>query len=315
VEELSVNLGAGKGAFRVLDRVSFSLKRTECLSLVGESGCGKTMTALSVLRLLPRSGRIVSGRVLFETVDLLNLKEKNMARIRGNRIAMIFQDPLSALNPYLRVSEQLIEGFMHHTGKRQREALERGVDMLERVGLPQARHRIHEYPHRFSGGMLQRVMIAMAMMTTPDLIIADEPTSALDATIQAQTLRLMDEVRRASGTAVILISHDLGVVADRSDRIGVIYAGRIVEYGPTAPLLSSPAHPYMKALIAANPSMGRQGDHRLQEIKGQPPRPGARASGCAFAPRCPSVMDRCKQEMPPLLKVEEGHSAACWLVG
>jgi oligopeptide/dipeptide ABC transporter ATP-binding protein len=315
VKDLAVSLGSKKRRVRILHGVSIYLAPGECLSLVGESGCGKTMTALSILRLLPApGGRIDAGENLYLGEDLVKASESRLRAIRGHRITLISQDAQTALNPYLRVSEQLVEGLMHHKGTHEKEALEQGITMLESVGIPGARERVHDYPHRFSGGMLQRIMIAMALMTSPDLIIADEPTSALDVTIQAQTLKLLDDLRASTGAAVLLITHDLGIVAGRSDRIAVMYAGRIVEHGNTARVLKSPGHPYMKALLASNPSVHQGKDERLKEIPGQPPRPGAAPPGCAFAPRCPHAMDRCKKEIPPLMDLEEGHEAACWLV-
>ena len=314
VRNLAVSFGSPNGRVEILHGVSFSLEPGECLSLVGESGCGKSVTALSVMRLLPMpGGRIDRGEVLFQGRDLTQVPEKELRALRGNRITMIFQDALSALNPYLRISEQLTEGIKHHEGCREREALERGIIMLEKVGIPGARERIHEYPHRFSGGMLQRIMIAMAMMSSPDLVIADEPTSALDVTIQAQTLNLLDELRSKAGAAVILITHDLGVVAGRSDRTAVMYAGRIVESGPTDHVLKAPRHPYMKALLESNPSMDLLEGARLKEIPGQPPKPEALPPGCPFAPRCPHAMDPCHKENPPLVAAKGDHAVACWI--
>jgi oligopeptide/dipeptide ABC transporter ATP-binding protein len=295
--------------------VSFRLEEGSCLSLVGESGCGKTVTALSIMGLLPpRIARIESGAVRFKGTDLLSRGSKILRRIRGREMTMIFQDAQSALNPYLRVSEQLIEGARHHEGLSQRAALERAVRLLEEVGIAGAARRIHDFPHQFSGGMLQRIMIAMALMTSPDLVLADEPTSALDVTIQAQTLELFDRVRRKRSAAVILITHDLGVVAGRSDRIAVMYAGRIVESGPTAEVLAAPAHPYMVALLRSNPSVETDRKTRLTELPGQPPAPGDAPAGCAFAPRCPKVMKRCRETPPPSLRAGKGRTAACWLV-
>jgi len=315
VKDLAVSLGSRKRRVKILHGVSFCLAPGECLSLVGESGCGKTMTALSILRLLPAPwGRIDTGELLYLGEDLVKASESRLRTVRGNKITLISQDAQTALNPYLRISEQLVEGLMHHKGMREKEALEQGISMLESVGIPGARGRVHDYPHQFSGGMLQRIMIAMALMTSPDLVIADEPTSALDVTIQAQTLKLLDDLRASTGAAVLLITHDLGIVAGRSDRIAVMYAGRIVEHGNTARVLKSPGHPYMKALLASNPSVHQQNYKRLTQFPGPPPRRGAAPPGCAFAPRCPHVMDRCKKEIPSLMELGEGHEAACWLV-
>lgn len=316
VRNLSVSLFAKGGGIPILHGISFSLDPGKCLSIVGESGCGKTITALSVLGLLPPpGGRIDSGEILFRGQDLAKADEKTLRGVRGRRIAMIFQDAPSALNPYLRVSEQLIEALMLHKGVSEREALGRAVSLLEEMGIADARARIHDYPHKFSGGMLQRIMIASALMTSPDLIIADEPTSALDVTVQAQTLKLLDVLCETMKAAVILITHDLGVVAGRSDTTAVMYAGRIVEYGPTARVVQAPGHPYMSALLRSSPALDSSREVPLEEIPGQPPRPGTMPAGCPFAPRCGHALERCGREIPPLLPLEEEHSAACWLRG
>lgn len=313
VRNLSVSLFAKGGRIPILHGISFSLDPGKCLSIVGESGCGKTITALSILGLLPPGGRIDSGEIRFRGQDLAKADEQVLRGVRGRRIAMIFQDAPSALNPYLRVSEQLIEALMLHKGVSGREALERAVSLLEEVGIADARTRIHDHPHKFSGGMLQRIMIASALMTSPDLIIADEPTSALDVTVQAQTLKLLDALCETVKAAVILITHDLGVVADRSDTTAVMYAGRIVEYGPTARVIRAPGHPYMAALLRSSPALEGSRKIPLKEIPGQPPRPGYMPGGCPFAPRCENALDRCGREIPPPLPLEDGHSAACWL--
>jgi oligopeptide transport system ATP-binding protein len=313
VKGLEVSLGPEKKRKRILRGISFSMKSGECLGMVGESGCGKTLTALSILRLLSGpGGRIDGGEILFKGEDLARAPERRLRDVRGREVALIFQDALSAMNPYIRVSEQLVEGLAHHKGTRKSAALEQAVAMMRRVGIPAAGERVHDYPHQFSGGMLQRIMIAMALLPSPDLVIADEPTSALDVTIQAQTLKLMDELRASLGTAVLLITHDLGLVAGRTDRIAVMYSGRIVEYGGTAAVLKGPGHPYLQALLASNPALDRARAGRLQEIPGRPPGPGEVPAGCPFAPRCPEVLDRCRRETPPLIDLGEGHSAACW---
>jgi oligopeptide/dipeptide ABC transporter ATP-binding protein len=306
VEDLHVSIREAE----VLRGISLNVDRGECLSLVGESGCGKTMTAYAIMGLLKSlGGTLEQGRILFQG---RTHGEREMRGLRGSKIAMIFQDAMTALNPFLRVSEQLIEGLVHHAGIRSGAALKRAVALLEEVGIPDAKARIHDYPHSFSGGMLQRVMIAMALMTSPDLIIADEPTSALDVTIQAQTLKLFDELRASSETAVILITHDLGIVAGRSNRVAVMYAGRIVEQGDTRTVLDAPAHPYTRALLDSTPRLDGPRDARLKEIGGQPPLPGTLPRGCAFAPRCPSVLERCSHDVPTLCPVESGHECACW---
>lgn len=315
VQNLSVSFATQAGRKPVLHEVSFPLRKGICLSLVGESGCGKTVTALSVMGLLPpRIARIESGSIRFRGEDLLSRGSKTLRRIRGRGMAMIFQDAQSAMNPYLRVSEQLVEGVRHHEGLSLKKALDRAVRLLEEVGIADAASRIHDYPHQFSGGMLQRIMIAMALMTSPDLILADEPTSALDVTIQAQTLELFDRLREKRSASVILITHDLGVVAGRSDRIAVMYAGRILESGPTAEVLASPAHPYMEALLRSNPSVETDRKIRLTELPGHPPAPDELPGGCSFAPRCPKVMSKCHSSHPPLREIGKGICVACWLV-
>jgi len=312
VNDLSVSLAGKEKRFDVLHDISFDLEKGECLSIVGESGCGKTICALSLMGLLPTSGKIDKGRIVFNGKDIAGADEKTMSAIRGKRIAMIFQDAQSALNPYLRISEQLIEGIMRHDGLREKKAISMAVDMLKKVGISGAEERVHDYPHQFSGGMLQRIMIAMALMTSPDLIIADEPTSALDVTIQAQTLKLFDDLMANIGSAVILITHDLGVAAGRSRTLAVFYAGAIVEIGLTARVLEKPLHPYMEALLRSNPSIEDSKEDRLIEIAGQPPPIGRAAQGCAFAPRCEKVMDRCRKETPVLMSYEDQHKAACF---
>ena len=323
IEDLVLTVPTDRGSVTLLDGVRLSVAPGECLGLVGESGSGKSLTARAVLGLLPEpGGRIETGAIRLRGEDLVAGGPKAFARHRGRTATMIFQDALTALNPYLRISEQLTEGVMHHEGISRKEALARAVGLLNRVGIPAAARRIHDHPHRFSGGMLQRVMIAMALMPAPELILADEPTSALDVTLAAQTLRLLDESRASAGAAVMLITHDLGVVAGRSDRIAVMYAGRIVETGPTAEVLARPAHPYLEALLRANPSLERETGGRLTEIPGQPPRPDDRPRGCAFAPRCMKAMKRCGHERPPCFVLsgradvtkDADRHAACWLV-
>jgi len=302
-----------KKRVKVLNGVSFSIEPGECLSLVGESGCGKTVTAMAIMGLLPFcSARREAGRILFKGEELTRKSERALRSIRGSRISMIFQDAFLAMNPYLRVSEQLIEGYMHHTGASEKDAIRKATALLDDVGIPDAGDRIHDYPHSFSGGMLQRIMIAMALMTSPELIIADEPTSALDVTIQAQTLELLDALRSSSGSSLLLITHDLGVVAGLSDRTAVMYAGRIVEDGPTDTLLRSPAHPYMKALLRSNPTVEPGKHTRIEEIPGSPPLPSETAAlGCPFAPRCEKAVDTCLERIPSLNKVGAGHKVAC----
>ncbi len=314
VEQLEAEFRTESGVVRAVDRVSFRIDRGEVLGLVGESGCGKSATSLAIMRLLPKPyGRVVAGRVLLDGVDLLELAERQMRAVRGNRIAMIFQDPMSSLNPYLRVSEQLSEVAELHLGLGRREGLERAVDLLNRVGIPDASRRVHDYPHELSGGMRQRVMIAMALLCDPDLVIADEPTTALDVTIQAQIIDLLLELRRERQLSIVLITHDLAVVAGSCDRVVVMYAGRVVETAPASALFEQPAHPYTRALLKSVPRVDTRGQ-RLWSIEGMPPRlDRGPFLECTFAARCPHVMAECRREEPELTRVSEAHLRRCIL--
>jgi len=312
VEDLQSQFWSDTGVVRAVDHVSFDVMKGEVLGLVGESGCGKSATSLSILRLLPAPyGRIVGGKVLLDGSNLLELSETEMRHVRGNRIAMIFQDPMSSLNPYLRVSEQLCEAGQLHLGLDRQQALKRAVELLERVGIPDAPRRVHDYPHQLSGGMRQRVMIAMALLCDPEVLIADEPTTALDVTIQAQILALMLELCRERELSIILITHDLGVVASTCDRVVVMYAGRVVESAPAATLFARPAHPYTQALLNSVPRVESRGQ-RLWSIEGLPPRLDLGPfEACAFAPRCAHVLPACKQAEPALVTLEPGHARRC----
>ncbi len=313
VEELRTVFESEDGVVSAVDGVSFGLERGRTLGLVGESGSGKSVTNLSILRLVPHPpGRIVAGRILFGGQDLLRLGERDLRRIRGKRISMIFQDPMTALNPYLRVGLQLTEVLEQHEGASRRAARARAVDMLERVGIPEAARRFDGYPHEMSGGMRQRVMIAMALLCRPEVLIADEPTTALDVTVQAQILDLVRDLRREYGTAVILVTHDLGVVAGVADEVAVMYAGRIVEQAPTAELFARPRHPYTLALLASLPRL--QGHkERLRPIPGRPPALTERAPGCPFAPRCSAAVEVCRREAPASRAVGPEHRVECWV--
>jgi peptide/nickel transport system ATP-binding protein len=316
VEALSVSLALPHGTMPVLHDLSFSVHAGETLALVGESGCGKSMTALAILRLLPkRIGRISGGRILFEGRDLAALDEAEMRGIRGNRIAMIFQEPMTSLNPVLTIGRQIGEVLRLHQAMTQHEAEERAKRLLERVRIPDAVRRLRQYPHQLSGGMRQRVMIAMALACSPRLLIADEPTTALDVTIQAQILALLDEIRTETGTAVIMITHDLSVVAEIADRVVVLYAGRGVEQASVADLFDAPRHPYTRGLMEAVPHLARhrssQPPTRLREIGGAVPSPFDMPAGCAFAPRCGQADAACS-DAPPLAAGERGHAVACW---
>jgi oligopeptide transport system ATP-binding protein len=313
VSELRTEFKTDDGVVRAVDGVSFAVDRGEIVGLVGESGCGKSATSLSVLRLLPKTAR-TSGRVVLSGRDLLSMPEREMRTIRGKRIAMIFQDPMASLNPYMRLVDQLVEVPMLHLGMARTEATARAVALLDRVGIPDARERAHAYPHELSGGMRQRVMIAMALLCDPDLLIADEPTTALDVTIQAQILELFEELRRERGLAIVLITHDLGVVSGLCDRVLVMYAGRVVESAPTRELFARPLHPYTRALLGSVPSLGSSGAARLENIKGMPPRLDLGPfDACSFAPRCGFVHDACRTKDPDLVTLTSGRARRCVL--
>ncbi|MES2979357.1 MAG: ABC transporter ATP-binding protein [Pseudomonadota bacterium] len=302
----------GGGEFAAVDGVSFSVQAGRTLGIVGESGCGKSVTSLSIMGLLPKGqGRISAGSVVFEGRDLATLNPAEMRALRGNRMAMIFQEPMTSLNPAFTIGDQLVEGIRSHRNISATQAREHAIEMLRRVRIPSPERRIDEYPHKLSGGMRQRVMIAMALSCEPKLLIADEPTTALDVTIQAQVLDLMRTLREETGTAIILITHDLGVIAELADDVVVMYSGRVVERAPVHELFASPQHPYTIGLLGSIPKLHLE-QERLNAIEGQVPTPMTRVSGCRFAPRCPFVVDRCTQEMPPLMKVGASHEAACW---
>jgi peptide/nickel transport system ATP-binding protein len=315
VKGLKTHFFTEDGVTRAVDGLSFVVHPGETLGIVGESGCGKSVTALSILRLLPpRLGRTVAGSVVFEGTDLLGLTESEMRAIRGNRIAMIFQEPMTSLNPVLTVGQQIAEAVRIHKGASAPAARARALEMLRLVRIPDAERRLDDYPHQFSGGMRQRVMIAMALACSPKLLIADEPTTALDVTIQAQVLKLMLELKEQTGAAVILITHDLGVVAETCQRVVVMYAGRKVEEAPVLELFDRPAHPYTRGLLASI-ARGTAGKRvkRLQEIPGMVPSLREPIVGCAFAPRCRHAMDRCRREAPRLYAAGRDHLSACFL--
>jgi peptide/nickel transport system ATP-binding protein len=315
VQGLGVEFRTRRGVARVLDDVGFELQRGQTLGVVGESGCGKSVTALAVMRLISQPpGRITGGRVMFDGRDLLSLPEADMRRVRGNRISMIFQEPMTSLNPAYTVGDQIAEAVRLHEGLSSADSISRAVQMLEAVGIPAAAQRVHEYPHQFSGGMRQRVMIAMALACKPDVLIADEPTTALDVTVQAQIFDLIAELRERTGTAVMLITHDMGAIAEMADRVVVMYAGRIVEAGAVRDILGSPLHPYTRGLIACAP--GRRTvapGEPLEEIPGTVPSLMERGAGCLFADRCASVMPKCRQTLPPTTALPGGRQVACWL--
>jgi peptide/nickel transport system ATP-binding protein len=320
VRDLHTQFDKLDGVVRAVDGVSFELKRGETLGVVGESGCGKSVTALSILRLIPtETGRIASGSIRFEGEELTALSEEAMKRLRGHRISMIFQEPMTSLNPVLTVGTQIAENVVRHLGVPWRAARDRACEMLDLVRIADARRRLDEYPHQLSGGMRQRVMIAMALSCDPQVLIADEPTTALDVTIQAQILDLMLELKEKTGTAIVLITHDLGVVAETAQRVVVMYAGRKVEEAPVEVLFEEPLHPYTRGLMRAIPRLDIEADAagtrpRLQEIPGLVPNLTRPIVGCAFAPRCGFATDRCRAEPPPIVDVGAGHTVACWEV-
>jgi len=318
VEDLQTHFFTAIGQVRAVDGVSYSLKAGETLGVVGESGCGKSVTALSILRLVANPpGRIVGGAVRFEGRNLLELGAAEMERIRGNEISMIFQEPMTSLNPLYTVGKQIAEAVALHQGLSRKDSWDRAVDMLRRVSIPEPEKRAHAYPHQMSGGMRQRVMIAMALSCNPKVLIADEPTTALDVTIQAQILDLMRELQETFGTAIILITHDMGVVAENADRVVVMYAGRKVEEASATELFDNPGHPYTKGLLGSIPQLDvaaskTRARPRLNEIKGIVPSLFNLPPGCSFAPRCGFASDQCTRAMPPLAEHRPGHHIACW---
>jgi peptide/nickel transport system ATP-binding protein len=319
VNNLQTVFFTNSGLFRAVDDVSFSVGRGETLAIVGESGCGKSVSALSIMRLVPDPpGRIIGGSVMLEGTDLLKLDDAAMRDIRGNRISMIFQEPMTSLNPVMRIGDQIIEAVRLHQKVSSKEAWTQAVDMLRLVRIPEPERRAREYPHQLSGGMRQRAMIAMALACRPALLIADEPTTALDVTIQAQILALIVDLQKRFGTGLILITHDLGVVAQTARRVIVMYAGKKVEEATVESLFETPLHPYTRGLMAsipAVPSPETKAEERLVEIPGMVPSLTNLPPGCAFAPRCKLAIDRCRQEYPPLDEVKSNHWAACWRAG
>ncbi len=312
VTDLRTYFQTEDGVVKAVDGISFELERGETLGIVGESGSGKSVTNLSVMRLIPEPpGKIVSGDVIFDGVDVRALPMDEVRRLRGKRMAMIFQDPMTSLNPFLKISTQLMEVTQLHLGHSKEEAYKHAVDMLRTVGIPAPEKRIDNYPHEFSGGMRQRVMIAMALSCQPELLIADEPTTALDVTIQAQILELIKDLRKDLGTSVILITHDLGVVAGMTDKIIVMYAGKVFESAPTAELFSTPANPYTKGLLKSVPDPAHEEGTPLYQIPGLPPDVAHLPPGCPFEERCARAKDICKTEFPPFVQINENHHSLC----
>jgi oligopeptide/dipeptide ABC transporter ATP-binding protein len=315
IDHLQTHFLSPQGTVKAVDDVSLSLEASEVLGVVGESGCGKSVLSLSILRLLPiPPAHFAGGAIRFEGDDLLRKSKEAIRKIRGNRISMIFQEPMTALNPVFTIGNQLAEVYRVHWSLKSNEAVEKAVEMLEKVGVPAPRRRIREYPYQLSGGMRQRVMIAMALACRPALLIADEPTTALDVTIQAQILDLMNQLREDLQTAIIIISHDLGVIAETADRVVVMYTGRIVESATTLSLFEAPLHPYTRGLMRAIPSLApgsERGD--LYEISGVVPSLLRLPVGCSFNPRCPLVGDICREQTPELRELAPGHRVACWM--
>jgi oligopeptide/dipeptide ABC transporter ATP-binding protein len=317
VEELKTYFHTFEGIAKAVDDVSFSLDKSDVLGIVGESGCGKSVTAQSVMRLVPQPpGRIEHGRILFDGIDLLAIPMGRMRNIRGNRISMIFQEPMTSLNPVYTIGTQISEMFIKHEKASKKEGMDRSIEMLRKVQIPAPERRINEYPHQLSGGMRQRAMIAMALACNPEILIADEPTTALDVTIQAQILDLIMKLREDFETAVMIITHDLGVIAEVAEKIVVMYAGKVVEQGSTFDIFDNPMHPYTKGLLESVPVLGaraEKGRGRLKEIPGLVPSLYDLSSGCSFAPRCPSRKDECLEALPPLVEDSPGHFIRCVL--
>lgn len=311
VSNLRISFTTPAGIFDAVKGVSFSINRGETVAIVGESGSGKSMTALSILRLVPPPGFIRSGSICLDGAEVTGLSDAAMRSIRGSRISMVFQEPMTSLNPVLRIGDQIMEPLLLHSSLSRKEAATRAADLLRVVGIPSAGDRLREYPHQLSGGMRQRVMIAIALACRPDLLIADEPTTALDVTIQAQILELIDDLRRSNAMGLLLITHDLGIVAQRSDRTCVMYAGRIVESAATRELFRSPGHPYTQALLAALPHNAVPGTP-LAALAGQPPGLADAPAGCGFCDRCPVAMPECRQNLPDLQETAPGHLIRCW---
>jgi oligopeptide/dipeptide ABC transporter ATP-binding protein len=313
VEDLRTHFATSAGVVRAVEGVSFAIERGEVLGLVGESGCGKSVTSLSIMRLVPPPGRVVGGRIRLEGEDLLDKDAEAMRRVRGARIAMVFQEPMTSLNPVFTIGDQIAAAVLAHAGGRRRAAWDRAVEMLDHVQVPSPRERARDYPHQLSGGLRQRAMIALALAPGPQLLIADEPTTALDVTIQAQILDLLRRLQAERGMAVLLITHDLGVVAELCHRVAIIYAGRIVEMAPVAKIFEQPLHPYTRGLLRCLPHPSRFGQP-LSSIEGAPPDLRQVNGGCRFAPRCPLALESCHRNEPALVERLPGHFVACPVV-
>jgi len=315
VRNLTTQFFTSSGTVRAVDNITFDVDEGETVAVVGESGCGKSVSALSILRLVPwPPGKIIGGSINFRGQNLLEMNDADIRRVRGREISMVFQEPMTSLNPVLSIGLQLTETMQHHLGLSPAQALKRAAELLEMVGISEPKRRLAQFPHHLSGGMRQRVMIALALSCEPKLIIADEPTTALDVTIQAQILELMKDLTKRLGVALVVITHNLGVVARYADRVNVMYAGKIIEMGSAQQIYHQPHHPYTLGLLASVPRMDQPRGTRLIPIDGQPPDLTRLDGGCAFRPRCRFAVDRCGQEFPPLENVDSGHVSACWRV-
>jgi len=314
VQDLETHFFTREGTVHAVNGVSFHLKEGETLGIVGESGCGKSVTMMSMMRLIPSPpGKVVNGKALYQDKDLLQLTDEEIRHIRGSQISMIFQDPMTSFNPVLTIGRQIAEPLETHLGMNKQQAADRSAEMLKTVGIPNPKDRLSDYPHQFSGGMRQRAMIAMALTCNPQILIADEPTTALDVTIQAQIVELVKRLRDDMGMAIIWITHDLGIIAGLADRVGVMYAGYIIEEAPVKTLYTDPQHPYTLGLLGSLPRLDASGRERLTSIEGLPPVLYEKPTSCPFAPRCTYKVDHCLQENPPLLEVGVDHRAACWV--
>ncbi|MGQ0793752.1 MAG: ABC transporter ATP-binding protein [Deltaproteobacteria bacterium] len=314
IRDLRISFGSDGRRLEAVGGVSISVPEKSTVGIVGESGCGKTITALSIMRLIPEPpGKIDGGEIIFDGIDLLKLSERDMRAVRGNRVSMIFQEPVSSLNPVFSIGEQIGEAIRTHLKVSRREERDRVVELLRLVKIPTPEKRLASYPHELSGGMCQRVMIAMALACNPELLIADEPTTALDVTIQAGILELIEEIKQKIGMSVLLITHDLGIIAEVTEQVYVMYAGKVVEHAPTKRLFGNPRHPYTAGLMNSIPSL-HQRKTRLSAIPGMVPSLGSFPAGCRFQDRCALVIDRCRVSEPPLIEIEAGHSSACFRV-
>ena len=314
VQGLETQFNTPEGVVHAVNGVDFTLNEGETLGVVGESGCGKSVSMLSILRLIQQPpGKIVAGTAMFRGKDLLKMTSDEIRHVRGGQISMVFQDPMTSLNPVMTIGKQMAEPLMLHMGLSKEQARERSVELLEQVGIPRAKDRLKDYPHQYSGGMRQRVMIAMALSCNPQIVIADEPTTALDVTIQAQIVDLMIRLREEVGMSIVWITHDLGVVASIAHRVNVMYGGFIIEESPIRDLYANPCHPYTIGLLGSLPQIHQKGRQRLYSIEGMPPMLYQKPQRCPFSPRCRWVVDRCREENPPLVEVDEKHRVACWV--